>query len=42
MRTITNFLQQLTTRMARAAFADKGLYWELAQMQARSGNRCWR
>ena len=27
---MTNSLRQLTSRMARAAFADKGLYWELA------------
>ena len=28
--TTTNSLRQLSTRMARAAFGDKGLYWELA------------
>ena len=30
MLTITNSARQLTSRMARAAFADRGLYWELA------------
>ncbi len=28
--TLTNSLRQLSSRMARAAFADRGLYWELA------------
>ena len=28
--TIANSAQQLTTRMTRAAFADRSLYWELA------------
>ena len=28
--TMTNSAQQLASRMARAAFADRGLYWELA------------
>ncbi len=28
--TMTNSLRQLSNRMARAAFGDKGLYWELA------------
>ena len=28
--TMTNSARQLTSRMARAAFGDKGLYWELA------------
>ena len=28
--TITSSLRQLSNRMARAAFGDKGLYWELA------------
>ena len=28
--TLTNSAQQLASRMARAAFADRGLYWELA------------
>lgn len=27
---MTNSLRQLSSRMARAAFGDKGLYWELA------------
>ena len=30
MMTMVNSAQQLANRMARAAFADKGLYWELA------------
>ena len=28
--TMANSAQQLANRMDRAAFADKGLYWELA------------
>ncbi len=30
MMTTTNSARQLTSRMARAAFGDKGLYWQLA------------